>query len=76
MSMILVELIILVLIPLEGFGLDLPKPLHKVFILDLYEHLGYMGIEKRQYLVGSARWSLRTLFINSPPSISLGLFTV
>ena len=47
MSMILVELTILILIPLEGVGLDLFWPLHKVFILDLHEHLSYRGIEKK-----------------------------
>ncbi|GFZ12688.1 hypothetical protein Acr_23g0010730 [Actinidia rufa] len=45
----LLELIILVLIPLEGIGLDLSQPFHKVFILDLYEHLGYRGVKRRQH---------------------------
>ena len=37
MYMILVELTILVRIPLERVGLALPRPLLKVFILDLHE---------------------------------------
>ena len=54
-SVILAKLTILFLISLEGVGLDLPKPLHKVFILDLHEYLGYRGIKRRQHLVGLAR---------------------
>ena len=55
----IVELTILVLIPLEGIGLDFPRPLYKVFILDLHEYLGYRGDERRQHQVGSVRWSAR-----------------
>ena len=44
--MILVELIVLVLVSPMGVGLDLPRSLHKVFVLDLHEHLAYRGIER------------------------------
>ena len=44
---ILVELIVLVLISPEGVGLDLPRPLHKVLILNFHEYLGYRGVERR-----------------------------
>ena len=71
-SIILVELTILVLIPPEGVGLDLPKTLHKVFILDLHEHPGNRGIKRRQHLISSVWWSLGTSLINLSPNISLG----
>ena len=47
MTVILVELIVLVFIPLKGIGFDLPRPFHKVLILNFHECLGYKGIEKR-----------------------------
>ena len=76
MPMIIVEYTILVLIPPEGVGLDLPRPLHKFFILDLHEHLGDRGIERRQNYVRSAKRSASMSFINSPPSVSIGPLTL
>ena len=47
MSMVPVKFAIYVFISLVGIGLDLPHPLHKLFIFYLYEHLGYKSIERR-----------------------------
>ena len=50
---VFVELTILVLVPSEGISLDLPRPLYKVFILDLNKHLGNKGVKGRQHKVRS-----------------------
>ena len=66
------KLTIFVLISSEGIGLNLPRSLHKFFILDLHEYLGYGGVERRRPHIVLTRRSARTSFINLPPSISLG----
>ena len=40
MATIPVKLTILVLVFLEGIGLNMPKPLQKLLILDLHKYLG------------------------------------
>ena len=45
--MVSVKFAILIFVPLEGLGLDFLRPLHKLFIFDLHEHLSYRSIERR-----------------------------
>ena len=71
MPMVLMKLIIFVLIPLEEIDLNLPRLLHKFFIFDLHEYLGYGDVERRQHHIGLVRKGARMPFINSPPSIFL-----
>ena len=45
--MVSMKLVILIFVPLEGFDLDFPRPLHKHFVFDLHKHLSYRSIERR-----------------------------
>ncbi|GFZ12597.1 hypothetical protein Acr_23g0009820 [Actinidia rufa] len=69
--MVPMKLIVLVFISPEGVGLDFSWPLHKFLILDLHEYLGYMGVKRRQYKVGSMRWHTGTSVVSPSPSFSV-----
>ena len=47
MDMISMKLIIFVLVSLERVGFYLPRPFYKFLVLNLHEHLGDGGVERR-----------------------------
>ena len=69
MPVILVELIIFVLVSFSRIDLDFFRPLDEVLVLDLCEHLGDESIERGQYQLRVANWSMRTPVVGLSPRI-------
>ncbi|GFY85329.1 hypothetical protein Acr_04g0000670 [Actinidia rufa] len=56
-------------LPWIGLVFDFFGPLHKFFILDFHEHLGYRSVQRRQYQVELVRWRAGTSVASPSPSI-------